>query len=89
MAFLVSRWCVCYDGLIMKTFLLFLELFIGLALIGAILLHSPKGEGLGAIGGGARLYSNPQSDMESGLDKVTYVLAALFLGIATILGLFL
>ena len=73
----------------MKTAFLIIELLIGLALILAILMHSPKGEGLAGIGGQARLYNNPQSEMESGLTKVTYFLAALFIVIAIILGIFI
>ena len=72
----------------MKTLLITLELLSGLSLIVAILLHSPKGEGLGAIGGQAKLFNNSQSDLEKGLDRVTYVLAAIFFGVAAILGLF-
>ena len=63
----------------MKTFLLTIEVISGLALIIAILLHSPKGEGLGGIGGQARMFNAPQKDMESGLNKFTYVVAAIFL----------
>ena len=70
----------------MKSALLIIEFFIGISLIGAILLHQPKGEGLGGIGGQAKMY-NYQRDMEAGLDKVTYVLASLFIAIAVLLSL--
>ncbi|MBT5855078.1 preprotein translocase subunit SecG [bacterium] len=72
----------------MKTFLLIVELLSGLALIGAILLHAPKGEGLGSIGGQAKMFKANAGGLESGLNKVTYVLATVFLSIATVLGLF-
>lgn len=72
----------------MKTLLLLIELLSGLLLIGAILLHSPKGDGLGSIGGAARLYSNGPKNLEEGLDRFTAIVAIVFLSTATILGLF-
>ena len=72
-----------------KTILIVVEIILGLLLIGSILLHSPKAEGLGAIGGQARVFSNTQKDMERGLTRFTTIVALLFMGIATILGLFL
>ena len=72
----------------MKTLLLIIELLSGLLLIGAILIHSPKGEGIGSIGGPAKMFNSPQKDMEKGLDQFTYILTAVFLIIATILGVF-
>ena len=68
----------------MKIALLTIEFLISIALIVAILLHSAKGEGLGAIGGRARLF-NTQKDLEAGLNKVTGVLVALFMIIAGLL----
>ena len=72
----------------MKGLLLGIELVSGLLLIGAILLHSPKGEGLGAIGGQARMFNNPNKGVEAGLDRFTYVIAGVFMVTATVLGLF-
>ena len=72
----------------MKTLLISIEVISGLVLIVAILLHSPKGEGLGAIGGQAQLFNAPQKDMERGLTRFTGVLALIFMVVATILGLF-
>ena len=54
---------------IMKILLLIIELISAIGLVITVLLHSAKGEGLGGIGGQARLF-NAQSDMESGLRKV-------------------
>lgn len=71
----------------MKTTLLILEFFISASLIIAILLHSAKGEGLGSIGGGGRLF-NSQKGMESGLNTVTSTLTLLFFIIAGILGVY-
>ena len=72
----------------MKTFLLIIEIISGVLLIGAILLHSPKNEGMGAIGGQARTYKAPTNDMESGLKKLTFALVLLFFGSAFLLGMF-
>lgn len=67
-------------------FLLFLQFLSGLALIGAVLLHSAKGEGLGAIGSQARVFGT-QKGLEEGLDKVTTVLAVVFMILSAIIGI--
>jgi preprotein translocase subunit SecG len=72
----------------MQIALLILEIISGILLIGAILLHSPKSEGMGAIGGQARSFKPPTDDMESGLKKLTFIFIMLFFGSAVILGLF-
>ena len=72
----------------MKTFLLVIELLSGLILIAAILMHSPKGEGLGSIGGSAKLYTSGKKNMEEGLDRFTAIVAVIFIVVATILGFF-
>ena len=72
----------------MQTALLVLEIISGILLIGAILLHSPKSEGMGAIGGQARSFKTPTDDMEYGLKKLTLILVFLFFGTALLLGLF-
>jgi len=73
-------------GYLMKTFLMILEFLSGILLIGAVLLHSPKGEGLGGIGGAAHMYRS-QKGMESGLNKLTAVIAGIFMVAAIILGM--
>lgn len=70
----------------MKILLLILELLISIGLVVAILMHSAKGEGLGAIGGSARMF-NTQKGLESGLDKLTAGLAIAFLVIAILLSI--
>ena len=47
-------------------------------LIILILLHSPKGDGLGAIGGAANLFSS-QKSAEKGLNRTTYIIGLVFL----------
>ena len=62
----------------MKIFLLSIEFITAALLIVSVLLHSAKGEGLGGIGGGARLFGT-QKGLEAGLNKLTWGLAVLFL----------
>ena len=45
--------CV-YDGVLIA------HIIVSLAVIGIILLQGPKGEGLGAIGGSARMFHGPR-----------------------------
>jgi len=58
-----------------------------LAAIGVIvlvLLHSPKGDGIGAIGGQAQLFSSTKS-AENTLNRVTWALTVIFLGLTVVL----
>lgn len=50
-----------------------------------VLLHSPKGDGLGAIGGMAQLFTS-QKTAEAGLNKVTYFFSAIFIITSIITG---
>ena len=68
----------------MITLLITLELISAVGLIVMVLLHSAKGEGLGAMGSPARLFDT-HKDMESGLNKLTGALAGIFLVCAGIL----
>ena len=69
----------------MTTFLYAVEIISGIILTILILLHAPKGEGLGAIGGASQLFSS-QKSAEKGLNKVTYIFAGIFVVVAFILG---
>lgn len=71
----------------MKIALLVIELLSSIGLIITVLLHSAKGEGLGGIGGQAKMF-NTQNDMESGLRRFTMTLAIIFVVSAGILGVF-
>ncbi|HEY9752570.1 MAG TPA: preprotein translocase subunit SecG [Coleofasciculaceae cyanobacterium] len=55
-----------------------------LCLVVVVLLHSPKGEGLGGLGGQAQLFTSTKS-AETTLNRVTWVLTALFLGLTVVL----
>ncbi|MDY6936785.1 MAG: preprotein translocase subunit SecG [Cyanobacteriota bacterium] len=53
-------------------------------LIILIMLHSPKGDGIGAIGGQAQLFTSTKS-AEVTLNRITWTLTLLFMGITVIL----
>lgn len=58
--------------------------FSALALIVLVLLHSPKGDGIGAIGGQAQLFSSTKS-AETTLNRVTWALTIVFMGLTVVL----
>lgn len=62
----------------MLTTVWIIQIITAVLLIFMVLLHSPKGDGLGAIGGTANLFSS-QKSAEKGLNHFTYVLAGIFL----------
>lgn len=49
-----------------------------------VLLHSPKGDGLGGLGGQAQLFTSTKS-AETTLNRTTWVFTILFMGITVIL----
>lgn len=55
---------------------------VGLSIL--VLLHSPKGDGLGALGGQAQLFTSTKS-AETTLNRVTWTLTALFMGLTVVL----
>jgi preprotein translocase subunit SecG len=58
--------------------------FCAVGIIILVLLHSPKGDGLGAIGGQAQLFTSTKS-AEITLNRVTWILTVLFMGLTVIL----
>ena len=68
----------------MKILLLTFEAISSILLIISVLLHSAKGEGLGSIGGSAKLFRT-QKGMEAGLDKITTTLTIIFMASAALL----
>jgi preprotein translocase subunit SecG len=58
--------------------------FSALGLIVLVLLHSPKGDGLGGLGGQAQLFTSTKS-AETTLNRVTWTLTALFMGLTVVL----
>ena len=58
--------------------------FSATGLIILVMFHSPKGDGIGAIGGQAQLFSSTKS-AESTLNRVTWALTVIFLGLTVVL----
>ena len=50
-----------------------------------VLLHSPKGDGIGGIGGASHVFAS-QKSAEKGLNKVTGIFAGIFLVCTFLLG---
>lgn len=70
----------------MRNLLLFLQIVFSVILITTILLHSAKGEGMGSIGGVARIFGT-QKGLEEGLDRITALSAIFFLVISIALAI--
>ncbi len=68
----------------MTTAILVVHFVLAFALIGIVLLQGPKGEGLGAIGGSARLFHGPRP-RETFFTRATAVTAVLFVLTSTYL----
>ena len=49
-----------------------------------VLLHSPKGDGIGGIGGQAQLFTSTKS-AETALNRVTWILSLIFIGLTIVL----
>ncbi|HEY9828601.1 MAG TPA: preprotein translocase subunit SecG [Stenomitos sp.] len=58
--------------------------FAGIGMVVLVLLHSPKGDGLGAIGGQAQLFTSTKS-AETTLNRITWTLTILFMSLTVIL----
>jgi preprotein translocase subunit SecG len=65
--------------------LLFCQAILGLFMIILVLLHAPKGEGMGGIGGSANLFSAKRG-AEAGLDRITWSVAGIFMLVCVVLG---
>lgn len=61
------------------------QIFLGILLIGLVLLHSPKGDGMAMLGGAAQLFSS-QKGAEKNLNKLTTIIAISFVVVSFILG---
>jgi preprotein translocase subunit SecG len=68
----------------LTTVLQIIWLVAAAGLIILVLLHSPKGDGLGALGGQAQLFTSTKS-AETTLNRATWTLTILFMGITVIL----
>jgi len=69
----------------LKSALSWLWMTSGILLVISILLHSPKGDGLGGlVSGGSGMFTSARS-AEATLNRVTWTLLGLFLGLAVVL----
>jgi preprotein translocase subunit SecG len=60
-----------------------ISIFSAIGITVLVLLHSPKGDGLG-IGGQAQMFTSTKS-AETSLNRATWVLTILFMGITVVL----
>jgi preprotein translocase subunit SecG len=68
----------------MKTTLMIIQIVIAVGLSLIILLEPPRGEGLGAIGGSARLF-HVGKEKEKKLDRIIAIIGGAFFVLAGIL----
>lgn len=59
-------------------------MFSAVGIVILVLLHSPKGDGLGGLGGQAQLFTSTKS-AETTLNRATWFFTILFMGITVIL----
>lgn len=69
----------------MGTFLMIIQFVVCIALIAAVVLQESKGEGLGSIGGGGRMFFNQRKGNEQILEMATTYLAVGFLVLSVVL----
>lgn len=62
-----------------------IQIISALLLIVLVLLHSPKGDGIAGIGGASHVFAS-QKSAEKGLNKLTGIVAAIFLVCTFLLG---
>ena len=62
-----------------------IQVISSLLLIVLILMHSPKGDGIAGIGNAAQMFSS-QKSAEKGLNKLTSIIAAVFVVCVFLLG---
>ena len=69
----------------MVTFIWAVQILSALLLIILILLHSPKGDGIAGMGGMSQVFAS-QKSAESGLNKLTGIIAGIFVVCTFVLG---
>lgn len=65
--------------------LIVVQALLGIIMVALILLHAPKGEGMGGIGNTAMLFSGKRG-AEAGLDRLTWIIVGIFMFICGVLG---
>lgn len=69
----------------MLTLTWIIQIASAILLIILILLHSPKGDGIAGIGSASQLFSS-QKSAETGLNKITGIISAIFVICTFLLG---
>ncbi len=69
----------------MITFIWTIQIVSAILLIVLILLHSPKGDGIAGMGGASHVFAS-QKSAEKGLNKLTGIIAAIFIICTFLLG---
>ncbi len=69
----------------MLAFIWTIQVLSALLLIVLILMHSPKGDGIAGIGNAAQMFSS-QKSAEKGLNKLTAIVAGVFVVCVFLLG---
>ena len=69
----------------MVTFIWTIQIVSAILLIVLILLHSPKGDGIAGMGGASHVFAS-QKSAEKGLNKLTGIIAAIFIICTFLLG---
>ncbi len=64
-----------------------IQAITGVLLVGLVLIHSPKGDGIGGIGGAAQIFSS-QRGAEAGLNKLTAWVVGIFFLVSAITGFY-
>lgn len=75
------------EFLFMGTLVTILQVASGIITLLLILIHEPKSEGLGSIGGSAGSFSGVRTSADEKLDKLTWMAAGTFLVCSAILGM--
>lgn len=73
-----------YVGMTIVTLVSILWAISAIGLIVLVLLHSPKGDGLGGLGGQAQLFTSTKS-AEVTLNRITWTLTAVFMALTIVL----
>ncbi len=69
----------------MHTLIWTIKILAAVLLIVLILMHSPKGDGIAGIGNAAQMFTS-QKSAEKGLNKLTAIIAAIFIVCVFLLG---
>jgi preprotein translocase subunit SecG len=68
-----------------RSILSWLWMISGLLLIISVLLHSPKGDGMGGLAASGGSMFTSASSAEAALNRISWTLLAIFMGLAVVL----